>query len=161
MGKNSQYSSNGHVLVGALVGGPLDANGTYNDTVQDYEANEVTLDYNAALVGAAAGLYSKYNTGSAVDPSTIPGVKGGSTPITTTTTTSGGDTTATTTSPDKTTTTTTTTAPVQTDKRVVEVSVPSGATELSFQLKGADEVEAVINTNGGKISGSFDYSDTS
>ena len=27
MGKNSQYSSNGHVLVGALVGGPLDANG--------------------------------------------------------------------------------------------------------------------------------------
>lgn len=85
MGKNSQYSSNGHVLVGALVGGPLDANGTYNDTVQDYEANEVTLDYNAALVGAAAGLYSKYNTGSAVDPSTIPGVKGGSTPITTTT----------------------------------------------------------------------------
>ena len=161
MGKNSQYSSNGHVLVGALVGGPLDANGTYNDTVQDYEANEVTLDYNAALVGAAAGLYSKYNTGSAVDPSTIPGVKGGSTPITTTTTTSGGDTTATTTSPDKTTTTTTTTAPVQTDKRVVEVSVPSGATELSFQLKGADEVEAVINTNGGKISGAFDYSDTS
>ncbi len=63
MGDNTQTSPNGHVLVGALVGGPIDANGSYGDTLKDYEANEVTLDYNATLVGAAAGLYSAYKTG--------------------------------------------------------------------------------------------------
>ena len=63
MGDNTQSSPNGHVLVGALVGGPTDANGSYNDSVKDYTANEVTLDYNATLVGASAGLYSVYKTG--------------------------------------------------------------------------------------------------
>ncbi|MCM1505778.1 MAG: glycoside hydrolase family 9 protein [Ruminococcus flavefaciens] len=72
MGDNTQSSPNGHTLVGALVGGPTDANGSYNDSVSDYTANEVTLDYNATLVGAAAGLYSVYKTGS-VD-SSIEGV---------------------------------------------------------------------------------------
>ena len=72
MGDSTQTSPNGHTLVGALVGGPIDANGSYGDTLKDYEANEVTLDYNATLVGAAAGLYSVYKTGS-VD-SSIAGV---------------------------------------------------------------------------------------
>lgn len=72
-GDNTQISPNGHTLVGALVGGPLDANGTYSDVLTDYTANEVTIDYNATLVGAAAGLYSVYKTGS-VD-SSIEGVK--------------------------------------------------------------------------------------
>ena len=72
MGDNTQSSPNGHTLVGALVGGPTDANGSYNDSVKDYTANEVTIDYNATLVGAAAGLYSVYKTGS-VD-SSIEGV---------------------------------------------------------------------------------------
>ena len=58
------YSSKGHTLVGALVGGPTDANFTYQDTIQDYKCNEVALDYNAGLVGAAAGLDSIYKTGS-------------------------------------------------------------------------------------------------
>ena len=53
-----------YVLVGALVGGPLDANGTYQDLRSDYKCNEVACDYNAAFVGAAAGLYSVYKTGS-------------------------------------------------------------------------------------------------
>ena len=70
----TDYSSNGHTLVGALVGGPADSNFTYTDSVNDYQANEVALDYNAGLVGAAAGLYSIYKTGS-VD-SSIEGVSG-------------------------------------------------------------------------------------
>ena len=81
------YSSNGHTLVGALVGGPADSNFTYTDSVNDYQANEVALDYNAGLVGAAAGLYSIYKTGS-VD-SSIEGVSGSivtTTKATTTTT---------------------------------------------------------------------------
>ena len=64
MGKNVGYSSKGHTLIGALVGGPTSQSFAYNDSIQDYTANEVALDYNAALVGAAAGLYSKYKTGS-------------------------------------------------------------------------------------------------
>lgn len=53
----SQISANHHILLGALVGGPSDSNGTYSDLQSDYRANEVALDYNAGLVGAAAGLY--------------------------------------------------------------------------------------------------------
>ena len=74
MKNQTGYSANGHTLVGALVGGPADANFTYTDSVNDYEANEVALDYNAGIVGAAAGLYSIYKTGS-ID-STIEGVNG-------------------------------------------------------------------------------------
>lgn len=60
------YDSDGHTLYGALVGGPTSADGTYTDSVNDYTANEVALDYNAAFVGAAAGLYEVYKTGSVV-----------------------------------------------------------------------------------------------
>ncbi len=55
---------NSKTLVGALVGGPTDANGTYTDSINDYTANEVALDYNAGLVGAAAGLYDICKSGS-------------------------------------------------------------------------------------------------
>lgn len=47
---------NHYTLLGALVGGP-GSNGTYKDDQADYYCNEVALDYNAGLVGAAAGLY--------------------------------------------------------------------------------------------------------
>ena len=108
------YSSNGHTLVGALVGGPADSNFTYTDSVNDYQANEVALDYNAGLVGAAAGLYSIYKTGS-VD-SSIEGVSGSivtTTKATTTTTNKPATTTTTqaTTKQNITTTTITTAAP--------------------------------------------------
>lgn len=77
LGSKTTYGSNGHTLTGALVGGPTSASGAYVDSVQDYQANEVALDYNAGLVGAAAGLYAIYQTGT-VDPvSAIPDVKGG------------------------------------------------------------------------------------
>ena len=81
-------TTNGHVLVGALVGGPTGTDfSTYNDSITDAVSNEVALDYNAGLVGAAAGLYTTYKTGSL--DSSIPGV--GATPTTTaaTTTTTG------------------------------------------------------------------------
>lgn len=48
-----------HVLWGALVGGPR-LNDSHSDTTNDWVDNEVTIDYNAAFVGAAAGLYLRY-----------------------------------------------------------------------------------------------------
>ena len=59
-----QYGGNSHTLIGALVGGPCDASGSYHDNMADYICNEVAIDYNAGLVGAAAGLYHFYKTGS-------------------------------------------------------------------------------------------------
>ena len=50
-----------HVLWGALVGGP-DEDDQHNDVTADWIYNEVTIDYNAAFVGAAAGLYARYGT---------------------------------------------------------------------------------------------------
>lgn len=54
-----QPAQSRHVLYGALVGGP-DANDGYTDSRQDYVANEVALDYNAAYTGALAKLYDEY-----------------------------------------------------------------------------------------------------
>ena len=70
-----------YCLVGALCGGPTDANGSYQDKRSDYQANEVAVDYNAGFVGAAAGLYAKYKTGTVDDTSSIPGVKGGTSDV--------------------------------------------------------------------------------
>lgn len=52
-----------YVLYGALVGGP-DAQDQHNDVTADWIYNEVTIDYNAAFVGACAGLYEYYGTDS-------------------------------------------------------------------------------------------------
>ncbi|MBP5580838.1 MAG: glycoside hydrolase family 9 protein, partial [Ruminococcus sp.] len=62
--KQNDGQNNKYLLVGALCGGPLDANGTYQDIRSDYQGNEVAIDYNAGFVGAAAGLYHFYKTGS-------------------------------------------------------------------------------------------------
>ncbi|MCQ2407067.1 MAG: glycoside hydrolase family 9 protein [Oscillospiraceae bacterium] len=48
-----------HTLWGALVGGP-DAGDWHRDITKDYVYNEVAVDYNAAVVGACAGLYYFY-----------------------------------------------------------------------------------------------------
>ena len=156
----TDYSSNGHTLVGALVGGPADSNFTYTDSVNDYQANEVALDYNAGLVGAAAGLYSIYKTGS-VD-SSIEGVSGSivtTTKATTTTTTTNKPVTTTTTQATTkqniTTTTITTAAPsggktanittgTQTgtagDKQLYAEFAPNGAktATLYYKVKTSD-----------------------
>lgn len=60
-------STGGHVLYGALCGGPTSSDfNTYNKTAKDATSNEVALDYQVGLVGAAAGLYAAYGTGSVV-----------------------------------------------------------------------------------------------
>jgi hypothetical protein len=51
-----------HTLWGALVGGP-DAEDFHKDITSDFVYNEVAIDYNAALVGACAGLYTYYGEG--------------------------------------------------------------------------------------------------
>lgn len=51
-----------HILWGALAGGP-DANDFHIDSTTEYAYNEVTIDYNAAFVGACAGLYHYYGEG--------------------------------------------------------------------------------------------------
>jgi len=50
-----------HILWGALVGGP-DAGDWHRDITKDYVYNEVAVDYNAAVVGACAGLYYFFGT---------------------------------------------------------------------------------------------------
>ena len=50
-----------YVLWGALAGGP-DVEDKHNDITSDWIYNEVTIDYNAAIVGAAAGLYEFFGT---------------------------------------------------------------------------------------------------
>ncbi len=52
-------TNNQHVLWGALVGGPGQPNdgASYQDDRNDYQANEVALDYNAGYTAALALLY--------------------------------------------------------------------------------------------------------
>ena len=50
-----------HILWGALAGGP-DGNDKHTDITADWIGNEVTIDYNAAFVGACAGLYEFFGT---------------------------------------------------------------------------------------------------
>jgi len=54
-----------YTLLGALVGGP-GKDGYYADKQDDYNCNEVALDYNAGLVGIAAGLYLAHKNDSSV-----------------------------------------------------------------------------------------------
>jgi endoglucanase len=51
-----------HILWGALVGGP-GLKDEHADITTDFVYNEVAIDYNAALVGALAGLYEYYGAG--------------------------------------------------------------------------------------------------
>lgn len=66
-----------YVLYGALVGGP-DEKDQHIDETKDYIYNEVTIDYNAAFVGACAGLYNFYGTPDMkITPDFPPAVQGG------------------------------------------------------------------------------------
>lgn len=66
-----------HVLYGALVGGP-DASDQHNDITADWIYNEVTIDYNAAFVGACAGLYEYFGDDSMqITPDFPPEEEGG------------------------------------------------------------------------------------
>ena len=50
-----------HILWGALAGGP-GGDDSHTDVTSDWVGNEVTIDYNAAFVGACAGLYQFFGT---------------------------------------------------------------------------------------------------
>lgn len=78
---NCGYDDDSYALIGALAGGPAfgahtdqaqmnnfnhnhpTSGHTYIDCLHDYCCNEVAIDYNAGLVGAAAGLYYFKGTG--------------------------------------------------------------------------------------------------
>jgi len=50
-----------HILYGALVGGPQSASdSSYEDTVKNYQCNEVATDYNAGFVGILCKMVSRY-----------------------------------------------------------------------------------------------------
>ena len=51
-----------HILWGALVGGPDNAD-VHHDVTTDFVSNEVAVDYSAGFVGALAGLYHFYGAG--------------------------------------------------------------------------------------------------
>lgn len=57
-----------HVLYGALCGGPSNEDfHSFKNDITDATSNEVALDYQVGLVGAAVGLYHEYGTGQVVD----------------------------------------------------------------------------------------------
>jgi hypothetical protein len=60
-----------HILWGALVGGPSSADQP-DDVTTDFVLNEVAVDYNAALVGALAGLWQYYGQSQPVTSFTPP-----------------------------------------------------------------------------------------
>lgn len=56
-----------HIAHGALVSGP-NAGDDHSDDRCDYGANEITIDYNAAFIGALAGNYAFFGQGQCPDP---------------------------------------------------------------------------------------------
>lgn len=58
-GDANDSSPHKYVLYGALVGGPNNNDG-HVDSTNEYVLNEVAIDYNCTLVGAAAALYEVY-----------------------------------------------------------------------------------------------------
>lgn len=147
---NGDYASvpTSHTLYGALCGGPTSEDfSTFRKLdAKDATSNEVALDYQVGLVGAAVGLYNAYGTGSVVDtigddvtvyPEEIAVANGQSTTETTTTTTTTQTTTQTTTSTDtETVTTTTTTGSEQETVTFVDCITEIGDNTVTFQING-------------------------
>lgn len=59
-----------HVLVGALVGG-VGKDDNYHDTTDDYQCNEVAIDYNAGFSVALSGLYLRYGKNDSISSSIV------------------------------------------------------------------------------------------
>ncbi len=167
---NGDYASvpTSHTLYGALCGGPTSEDfSTFRKLdAKDATSNEVALDYQVGLVGAAVGLYNAYGTGSVVDtigddvtvyPEEIAVANGQSTTETTTTTTTTQTTTQTTTSTDtETVTTTTTTGSEQETVTFVDCITEIGDNTVTFQTKGtftvskAEDMEKIKAIGTGK-----------
>ena len=60
---NPNKDTSTYTIYGALVGGPTDSNGTYDDNADSYSCTEPALDYNGCFIMAIAGLYDKYGNG--------------------------------------------------------------------------------------------------
>lgn len=144
-------STGGHTLYGALVGGPTSSDfTTYNPSAQDATSNEVALDYQVGLVGAAAGLFAVYGTGEVVAeigdevtvyPSEVAVANGEQPVIPGTTTTE--ETTTTTTEE-----TTTTTEEVTTEDIIVDpADYLSGPSELALGDTASVNLETVFYTS--------------
>jgi endoglucanase len=75
---NSQTDplTDNHVLWGALVGGPSSTDQP-DDVTTDFVLNEVAVDYNAAFVGALAGLYQYYGQSQTLTDFTPPSLSQG------------------------------------------------------------------------------------
>jgi hypothetical protein len=56
-----------HIAYGALVSGP-NSGDSHSDDRCDYGANEITIDYNGAFIGALAGNYAANGRGQCPDP---------------------------------------------------------------------------------------------
>jgi len=56
-----------HIAYGALVSGP-NSGDEHSDDRCDYGSNEITIDYNAAFIGALAGNYAFHGQGQCPDP---------------------------------------------------------------------------------------------
>ncbi len=57
---NPDKSTATYTLYGALVGGPTDASGSYDDNTDSYSCTEPALDYNGCFILAISGLYDKF-----------------------------------------------------------------------------------------------------
>ncbi|WP_051983524.1 glycoside hydrolase family 9 protein [Pseudobacteroides cellulosolvens] len=68
--KDDTPSEHRHILYGALVGSPTTSDG-FNDSITDYVANEVDVDYNAGIVGAFARMYQEFG-GTPIPDSSFP-----------------------------------------------------------------------------------------
>ncbi|MBN2444542.1 MAG: glycoside hydrolase family 9 protein [Spirochaetales bacterium] len=60
-----------HLLYGALVGGPGEDD-QHNDATEDFIQNEVSIDFNAACVGAMAGMRRFFGPDTMPDPEPTP-----------------------------------------------------------------------------------------
>ncbi len=57
---SDEYKEHAHTLYGALVGGPENSSGSYSDVINNYQCNEVAIDYNAGYTAALCAMVSKY-----------------------------------------------------------------------------------------------------
>ena len=181
---NGDYASvpTSHVLYGALCGGPTSEDfSTFRKLdAKDATSNEVALDYQVGLVGAAVGLYSAYGTGQVVESigedvtvyaEEIAAAKGEVNPPDDTTTTTTTTTSTQTTVSSETTTTQTTNTTTGEDQKIqkfVDTITDIGDNTVTFSSKGTftvakeEDMEKIKAIGIGKdVSIEFlDYKDT-
>lgn len=135
-----------YILYGTLVGGPTDANGSYDDNTNSYSCTEPALDYNGCFALAIAGLYAVYGGSTTAAQSAIASASeinsdfvfsyGGETPQPGTTTTE-----QTTTTTEET-TTTTEESTVTTEKEKAEWA------DIPYYIIAGDDFSASISYTG-------------